>query len=290
MIQNVPILGATGTIGCAPISDLLQANFIITAITCLGSTQTLHHPNILSKEASYDDLPALTAALQNQHALIEAFNPSAAAHQATIIHAALVAGVQHVITLEFGPDTFNPHIDEVLVYAPKIAAQKALQKILDETKRDMTWTAIITGGWYDYGIENGLFWVDKHDKTITKFGTREQRYAISSLDQITKAVVRVLREPGRYENRAAYFVGHVVSTNQLIRTVKWIGREEWKVNEVALDGFLERGRELWECDSQTGVKNRLATPAYAMLGTVAFFDEENRYGGEFGEKVERGWD
>jgi len=36
-------------------------------------------------------------------------------------------------------------------------------------------------------------------------------------------------------------------------------------------------------------ENRVATQAWAMLGTAALFDEDNRHGGDFGKKLETGW-
>ncbi len=35
---------------------------------------------------------------------------------------------------------------------------------------------------------------------------------------------------------------------------------------------------------------RLNTPAYHMLGSAALFDEGNKFGADFGAKVEGGWD
>lgn len=46
---------------------------------------------------------------------------------------------------------------------------------------------------------------------------------------------------------------------------------------------------MWKHDAENGVEDRVATQAYAVLGTAALFDEGNRYGGDFEERLESGW-
>lgn len=146
------------------------------------------------------------------------------------------------------------------------------------------------GAWYDWGIENNVFWINKNEKSITRFGSGEQRYTITRLGRISEFVVKVLKEPSKFRNRPAYFASHTVTTNQLIGLVRDATGEEWEVKDMALDGLVEKGRQMWKEDTELGIKNRVATHAYAMLGTAAMFHEDNRYGGDFSEKLEIGWE
>ena len=83
--------------------------------------------------------------------MIEAFNPAAAALQGVIIDAAIEAGVKHIITPDFACDTFCEHAGNLRIYDPKIEAQKHLEERLKGGKTKLKWTAVITGGWYDWG-------------------------------------------------------------------------------------------------------------------------------------------
>lgn len=292
IVQASPITHrrqATGTLGQVLVPTLIQAGFTVTAISRPESEKKCLRPEVITKFAEYDDIPALTAALEGQNAVVEAFNPAAAKYQSTIVRAAIAAGVSHLITPEFSSDTFNEHADELLIYEPKLKAQRELEQLVRESGGVMSWTAIIVGAWYDWGIQNGVFWINKSNRTITRFGSGEQRYAISRIGLVADTVVAVLGAPEKFQNRPAYFASHTVTTNQLISLAKEIGGN-WEVFDVSVDGFVENGRQHWNKDTAKGVKDRMNTPAYAMLGTAALFDENNRYGGDFGHKLEPGWD
>lgn len=260
-------------------------------IVARPESNTSTHPGIAVKCVSYSDIGSLTTAFRGQHAVVEAFNPAALTHQRTIVEAAVAAGVFHLITPEFGSDSFNPHIDEIPVYKPKRDAQRELEQILSRAGTTLSWTGINIGAWYDWAIEVRRFWIDKETKTITRFGSGDQRYGMSRLNMTGDAVVAVLKQPQRFHNKPAYFASHTVSTNQLIMIIKEeLADQDWKVVDVALDGFLDTARELWDEDTKNGVQDRLTTRAYVMLGTAAMFDEDNKYGADFGTKVEPGWD
>ncbi|KAI0799074.1 hypothetical protein GGR55DRAFT_520333 [Xylaria sp. FL0064] len=288
-ISNVAVLGASGTLGRTIVSALLRNGFIVTAIG-RPESKTLDHSGMTYKVSPYDDLATLTEALQHQDAVIEAFNPAAAVNQSIIMQASLAAGVKHLITPGFSSDTFNPYVDELKIFEPKRKAQRVLEAAVKDSNRAIAWTAIIVGAWYDWAIENGQFWIDEKSRTITKFGSGDQKTSISRLDLCGEAVVAVLRSPEQYRNRPAYFQSHSVSTNELASILKEVSGDDWKIVAAPLDGFVEKAKALWEEDSKNNVKDRLGSVAYRMLGTSALFDEGNRYDGDFSYKVEPGWD
>lgn len=97
----------------------------------------------------YSNHQQLVDLFKQHDVVIEAFNPSATALQPAIVDAALEAGIKHLITPDFACDTFNKHAGDLLIYDVKIEAQKELEKRVQGS--NMRWTAIITGGWYDWG-------------------------------------------------------------------------------------------------------------------------------------------
>lgn len=261
---------------------LIRARFIVTAISRPGAS--FNYPDVISKTASYDNLQSLIAALQDQDAIIEAFNPAAAASQALIVTAALASKVSHIITPDFSSDTFNEHVNELQIFQPKREAQQVLEN------SGISWTAIIVGPWYDWAIENGQFWIDRKSQTITRFGSGNQKISMSRLEQNAQAAVAVLQAPDRYRNRPIYVASHTVSTNDLIAIVEASSKTAWKVVDVPLEELAAKGKEQWELDTKAGVKDRLQSSAYRMLGTAALFNEVNRYSADFGDKMEKGWD
>lgn len=98
----------------------------------------------------YRSVDALVNVFTGQDAVVEAFPPHVADMQATIVDACLRAGtVKHIITPDFSNDTFNSHITELPLFIPKVEAQKELEEKARGTH--LTWSAIITGAWYDWG-------------------------------------------------------------------------------------------------------------------------------------------
>jgi nucleoside-diphosphate-sugar epimerase len=228
--------------------------------------------------------------LRGQDAVIEAFNPSAVPNQRNIAEAAVAADVKHILTPDFSTDTFNPHVGELLIYDGKKKAQDELETVVKESEGKLSWTAIIVGAWYDWAIDTGAFWINKNDRTIMRFGTGDQKYTISKLPHVADFVVHVLRNPEEFSNRPAYFASNTITTNQLIDIVKGIGEKEWKIIDIDFSDFLETGRQLWAKDTEMGVEKRNTTQAWALLGTIVLFNEENRYGADYEEKLEPGWD
>ncbi|RWA07866.1 hypothetical protein EKO27_g7252 [Xylaria grammica] len=288
-ITKVAILGASGTLGKTLVVALLQNGFAVTAIGRPNS-KPFDRADVTYKISSYDDLAGLTVAFESQQAVIEAFNPAAAENQGVIAQAAIAAGVKHLITPDFSSNTFNPYVDDLLIFEPKRQAQRALEAAVERSAGAISWTAIIVGAWYDWAIENGQFWIDKESRTITKFGSGNKKTSISRLSLCGDAVVAVLRSPNQYRNRPAYFQSHSISTNELASILREVSGDGWNIDDILLEGFVEKAKALWDKDSKDNVKDRLSSEAYRMLGTSALFDEENHYDGDFSRMVEPGWD
>lgn len=274
--------------GKAAVPALLSAGFVVTIIARPESTST-YPEGVTVKQSSYDELEALTEVLKGQDALVEAFNPAAAVHQDIIVQAALAAGVSRLITPDFSTDSFSTHSAEVRIFEPKHKAQKELEKLTSSPDCTLSWTAIVVGGWFDWGIEAGYFWIDKKKRTVTRFGSGNQKVSISRVELCGETIVSVLQNPDKYHNRIAYFADHAVSTNELIDMVDEISSVgKWEIVDIPLEGFKKEAFALWDEDTKKGVKTRLFSKAYTMLGTAAVFDEENRYDGDFSHKLEPG--
>lgn len=120
-------------------------------VTAASRTPGQKFPDpIISGTIDYGSVDALTELFRGQDAVVEAFPPHAAHLQPAIVEACIKSGtVKHIITPDFAGDTFSPHIQELPLYVPKVDAQKQLEDMIKDTS--LSWSAIITGGWYDWG-------------------------------------------------------------------------------------------------------------------------------------------
>ncbi|KAJ0307884.1 hypothetical protein COL516b_003856 [Colletotrichum fioriniae] len=287
-IKNVAVFGANGALGEVLIPALLQADFDVACITRPDSQKSLPG-GVQVRVSDYSNIKALTMALKGQDVIVEAFNPAAASYQTNILRAALAAGVGHIVTPDFSGNTFHPNAKEALIFGPKLTAQRELERIVAESNGSLSWTAFIIGPWYDWTINRGIFWINREERTISRYGSGDQRFSISRRALNGQALVTVLTNPEKYRNRATYFASHTVSTNQLITLIEDLGLESWRIIDLSFDGFTEKARALWREDTEQGVEDRLNSTAYAALSTVALLDEDNRYGSNFEDQVESGW-
>ncbi|TDZ31078.1 hypothetical protein C8035_v001463 [Colletotrichum spinosum] len=279
----------TGSLGQALIPALLQADFDVTCILRPSSKSEVP-AGVSVKVADYTDIKSLVIALQNHDAVVEAFNPAASVHQASIIEAVAAAGVRHIITPDFSGNTFHPRASEALIFNPKLEAQRALERAVADAGERLFWTAIITGPWMDWAIEQGIFWVDRSKKVVTRYGSGDQKCSLSRHALNGEALVAVLTNPDKYRNRPAYFASFTVSTNEIIDAIRSLELDGWEVVDVPFDEFAEKARQMWHEDTKNGVRDRLHSAAYAALSTVALLDERNRFGSDFGNHVETGCD
>ncbi|KAI9712788.1 MAG: hypothetical protein M1820_001410 [Bogoriella megaspora] len=299
-IRKVAILGASGSLGQVVVPALLESGFIVTIISRPGGRGVaVSSKAVETKEVAYDDLSGLTGALRDQEALVEIFNPAASVYQRTIIQAALAAGIEHLITNEFGLDTFNPNITKLPSAQVKVQAQQVLEEelqiaIAKGNSSPLAWTGIFSGVWYDWAIREGKFWVNPTTRTITRFGSGNQKTSISRTALNGEAVVAILREPERFRNRPAYFASHTITTNELIALIGETSQgteKPWTITDVPdMEAFSRDAMNLWNTDTEKGVEDRLHTQAFTMLSIGALFNENNLFGADYGERLEAGWD
>jgi hypothetical protein len=153
----------------------------------------------------------------------------------------------------------------------------------------MSWTLVrmTIADYFCAAIPRGSFWVNAKDRKVTLFGSGNQRVSMSRLDIVGRATV--LSNPESYENRPVYFADYTLSTNELLVLLEEVV-PGWKVENVPVESLLSRALQNWDEDSVKGVEGRLNSTAYMMLGTYGIFEEGNRYGADFGGKVEKGWE
>ncbi|GME44353.1 putative isoflavone reductase family protein [Neofusicoccum parvum] len=150
-LTNVLVIGAGGNVGRSTIKALLDENFLVTGLTRESSTATLpegvrHLKTDLSESS-------LAEAFRGQDAVvstISSITPAGAlALQKTIIDAAIAAGVKVFVPSEFGIDTSDRSAPEIIPFlADKIDTVDYLKTHQDK----ISWTAIITGAMFDWGL------------------------------------------------------------------------------------------------------------------------------------------
>jgi saccharopine dehydrogenase-like NADP-dependent oxidoreductase len=137
-------------VGRVIVNHLVESNFRVTIGTRESAKLEGMPTEVTAKTIDYSNPESLLVAFNGQDAIVEAFNPSVSVYQAQILSAAIESGVRHIITPDFSSDTFNPHVEELLIFGPKLEAQCVLDNVASTGK--LSWTAIIVGPLFDWGM------------------------------------------------------------------------------------------------------------------------------------------
>lgn len=218
-LSNIAIIGGTGTLG-KPMLKVLKASefniFVInrqTSKSVYPGTQVITVPDDMNVE----EVSKLFRE-KKIDALILAIAGSQVDTQRKLIDAAFKGGVKRVLPAEFGScDSADEKTNEIL---PLMKGKKDIRDYLislenkpREEGGNLTWTSLVTGHFFDYGLTTELL----------KFNVKERKAYIvdggnikssgSTLPFIGKAVIKILEKPMETENKILYV--HNIHNTQL---------------------------------------------------------------------------
>ncbi|KAF5534060.1 hypothetical protein FMEXI_11484 [Fusarium mexicanum] len=150
-LKKVAIFGASGNFGTPITAALTKAGFNITIITRTESKSTFSDGiSVIRTDYTLD---ALTQALSGQDAVVCVVGPAGISLQATMIDAALAAGVKRFLTDDYG---WGPEFRSY----PEFEAVRAQRTVgVDRAKEhaaanpNFTWTSIATGNPIDWALK-----------------------------------------------------------------------------------------------------------------------------------------
>lgn len=215
-IQNVTVVGASGTLGKRVVEALVAAGFRVTALSRASSTATWTPPaGVAVKKVDYGSPEALRAALAGQDALVSCVTTAAAGQQRPFLDAAFAAGVRRVLPAEFGVNTRTlTHPGMRTILQAKIETLDYLMAKSQE-RPDFTWTAISNSFFLDLGLKIGGLGLDLANRKATVVDSGDEPIDVTSEAFVARAVAAVLAAPERTANRYLAVAGAVTTQNRL---------------------------------------------------------------------------
>ncbi|KAL9598544.1 MAG: hypothetical protein Q9219_004446 [cf. Caloplaca sp. 3 TL-2023] len=229
-LKNVVILGASGNVGTPTVDALLAAgSFSVTALTRNGSSATF--PSGVKVEKVDESYPKdqLLAVFKGQDAVVNLLPPSDVDRANSIADAAAEAGVKRFIPSEFGSDTSSP---ETVALVPIFAGKAQMTGYL-KTKESsgMSWTAIINGAFFDWGLLNGFLGFDIKSNTATIYDAGEAPVNMTTLSTVGQSVVSILQHPAETANRYVYIQSTRGTQNQILAALEKSTSKQWTVKK-----------------------------------------------------------
>lgn len=233
-ITNVALIGGTGTLGAPVLKALKGSEFNVFVINRQSSKSVYPRTQVITVP---DDLSvdAVAQALRKKeiHALIITIAGSHVESQKKLIDAAFKGGVKRVMPAEFGScDSADDKTNEIL---PLMKGKKDVRDYLmqvQEKEREgtdkLTWTSLVTGHFFDYGLTCGLLKFDVKGRKAYILDGGNIKFSGSNLNFIGKAVVKILEKPNKTVNKLLYVHSNYVTQLELLETLEKVTGDKFK--------------------------------------------------------------
>ncbi|MCJ1290457.1 hypothetical protein MMC34_001995 [Xylographa carneopallida] len=239
-IKRVAVIGANGTLGPSILHALLSADVFTITVLSRASSKSIYpnHINVttVADEPSNEEL---VHALRGQDALIVAFAGSNSDLQIRLADAAAQAGINRFIPADFGScdSSSQRALDLVPLYKAKQKVRQHLQQLASST--DMTWTSLVCGHFFDYGLKGNLLQFNVKERKVRIFDGGDIKWSTTTLDTIGTAVVRILQKEEETKNRILYIQSFCTTQNEVLRLSENITGQRWHIDHITSDKYID---------------------------------------------------
>ena len=242
-IKKVCLVGANGTVGTAILQQLVAApSFHVSVIRrsnsksppAIGAADITVSPDLSLEE--------LTHALTGQDAVVAAFPLKDVGEHMRLVEAAFKAGVKRYIPADYGScDAASPQAQHHLkLYRDKTAVRERCEQLAAQATDALpfTWTSIICGHFFDYGLRSGLLHVDIGAERAQILDAGNIKASASTLRRVGESVVRVLQRPDGTKNRAVYVQSFCPTQLELVAALERATGTKWHTQHLDSNAFL----------------------------------------------------
>ncbi|OCK82932.1 isoflavone reductase [Lepidopterella palustris CBS 459.81] len=277
-IKNVLLIGASGNLGPSILSEFLSSPFTITVLSRQESKSTFP-PGVKVIKADYSSASTLTPAFKGQDAVISIVGGTALGDQEKFIDAAIAAGVKRFLPSEFGSNTPD---DRVRSIVPVFAAKKSAVDYLKGKEKEISWTSLITGPFFDWGIKVGFLGFNLSSKTSTLIDNGNAPFSGTNLSQIGRALIAIL-SPAHFSstsNQYVYVSSFTVTQRDILSVIEKVDGEKWTVKNVESKQLIEDGNRRLKEGDFTAITDLIRAAAFGEQGLG-----DNRPSGLWNEKL-----
>ncbi|KAJ8115256.1 hypothetical protein OPT61_g3047 [Boeremia exigua] len=261
-IKNVIIVGAGGNLGPSILKAFLASSFNTSVLSREGSNSTFPS-GVKVLRADYESVDSLKQAFQGQDAVISIVGGGALGDQNKLIDAAIAAGVKRFLPSEFGSNTPDARTRAVV---PVFEAKLGTVNYLKSKQDVISWSSVITGPFFDWGLKVGFLGLNAQTKTATIVDSGDATFSATNLGNIGEAVVKTLENAEATKNQYVYVSGFQTSQNQILAAAEKITGEKWKVVRANSKDLVAQGNEALQKGDFSGINT--------LIQAITFGDEQ----------------
>ncbi|CUS13186.1 unnamed protein product [Tuber aestivum] len=272
-IRRVILVGATGNLGPSILKALQASSALETTILTRENSKTAQSPppNTKVLTADYTSVSSLAAAFAGQDAVVSTIAGAALGDQQALIDAAIQAGVKRFIPSEFGSNVNNDKTAKLAVFGGKIATVDYLKK----KEGEITWSSLVNGPFFDWGLKVGFLGIDIPNKRATLLDGGNTPFGTTNLSDIGQSVVGILAHPEETKNRYVFVQSAVTTQNKLLAAAEKAAGEKFAVEQQNTEDLEREGNEKIAKGDLSGFVDLIKRGIWA-----------EGYGGDYSEKLD----
>jgi len=267
--KNVLLIGGSGVLGKHILSALLaDSTFNVTALTRVGSTSTFPS-NVKLIKIDYADNDAVKKALTGQDIVISALGDNSLFDKLdqTLIEASVEVGVKWYIPSEFTADVSHPRFSSL----PFETAKAETIQLLKKYESRLSHTFITTGGFLDWGFDNGFLGFDISNHSAILYDEGKYLCSGTTLPSIGKAVVAVIHHPELTLNKRIYIADTTFTQQEALALFEKYSGTKWTVKHISTEDSYKQGAEYYaKGDLSKGIPAYIMSAIYSDGGASNF--------------------
>ncbi|KAF2116826.1 isoflavone reductase family protein-like protein CipA [Lophiotrema nucula] len=239
-IKNVILIGAGGNLGPSILDAFLEdGSFNVSVLTRESSSSTFPS-SVKVHKADYNSIDSLKAAFQGQDAVLSFVGGTAIGDQEKLIDAAIAAGVKRFLPSEYGSNTPNPKVVEIVpIFKGKLGAVDYLKK----KESEISWTSVITGPFFDWGLKVGFLGFDFKNKKASLVDDGKGTFSATNLNQIGKSLIKILQKPEETKNTYVYVSSFETTQRDILAAVEKITGDKYTTENASSKDLEKDGKE-----------------------------------------------
>ena len=140
-------------------------------------------------------------------------------------------------------DSADPDAQEVFAgYAAKTKVRAHVEG-LASMQKDLSWSSILCGHFFDRNLRNGLLHFNLKERTADIFDGGESRWSASTLARIGEATAKVLLVPEVTRNRMLYIQSFCVSQRDILQSLERATSQSWQCTILNSGEYLKNQQD-----------------------------------------------
>lgn len=239
---------------------LKDSPFNVTVLSRPGSKATFPSGAKVVK-ADYESVSSLKDAFQGQDAVISLVAGVAIGDQNKLIDASIAAGVKRFFPSEFGSNVPDKRTRDIV---PVFEGKHATVNYLKSKESVISWTSVITGPFFDWGLKAGFHGFNSANKTVTLFDGGKAKFSTTNLYQIGLTIIKALEKEDLTKNQYVYVSSFTTTQLEILAAAEKITGEKWTVTDVNTKDHIKEGNEKLQKGDFSGILNLLQGVTFSV--------------------------